>query len=76
MINRVRDFVRSIVPDSKVQPLHGWRHRFITQARVHKLDQELRRMITGHAGKGVDETTYGDAAGLYEEICKLPRYAV
>jgi hypothetical protein len=28
-------------------------------------------MITGHAGEGVDEHTYRDPEGLYEEICKL-----
>lgn len=38
------------------------------------MDQEIRRMITGHAGEGVDERDYGDPAGLYREICKLPRF--
>ena len=33
-------------------------------------------MITGHKGDGVDESDYGDPAGLYREICKLPRYAM
>ena len=75
-INRLREFVRTIVPDSRVQPNHGWRHRFITLARKHKMDTESRRMITGHRGKSVDEVVYGDAAGLYEEILKLPRYAI
>lgn len=74
--NRLREFVRGIVSDPGVQPNHGWRHRFITQARKHKLNTELRRMITGHKGKSVDETDYGDAAGLYEEVCKLPHYSV
>ena len=26
--------------------------------------------------EGVDEVSYGDPAGLYREVCKLPRYAV
>lgn len=72
--NRVSEFVREVVTDPNVKPNHGWRHRFITQARKYGLDQELRRMITGHKGAGIDETEYGDPAGLYREICKLPRY--
>jgi integrase len=72
--NRMTQFVRTIVTDPRVQPNHGWRHRFITLARRYGMDQEIRRMITGHAGKGVDERIYGDAEGLYREICKLPCY--
>jgi len=71
--NRLQEFTRKIVQDPNVQPNHGWRHRFITQARRYHLSDERRRMITGHVGKSVDETDYGDAAGLYEEICKLPK---
>lgn len=74
--NRVGEFVREVVTDPNVKPNHGWRHRFITQARQYGIDQELRRMITGHTGEGVDERDYGDPAGLYREICKLPRYRV
>ena len=53
-----------------------WRHRFITLARANNMDQEIRRMITGHKGEGVDEEVYGEPAGLHREICKLPRYEV
>ena len=74
--NRLQEFVRSVVSDPRVQPNHGWRHRFITLCRQHGVDQEIRRMITGHKGEGVDEVSYGDPAGLYREICKLPRYSV
>lgn len=74
--NRVREFVRQYVTDPNVQPNHAWRHLFITSGREYGLDLELRRMITGHSGEGVDEVTYGDAAGLYREICKLPRFRV
>jgi integrase len=74
--NRLAEFVRDIVPDKRVAPNHGWRHRFITMSRKHGLDQEKRRMITGHAGDSVDERVYGDPAGLYAEVCKLPPYAV
>jgi integrase len=74
--NRLQEFVREVVTDKRVQPNHGWRHRFITQCRENCVDQELRRMITGHKGEGVDEAAYDDPAGLYREICKLPSYKV
>ena len=74
--NRLGELAREVVPDPGVQPNHGWRHRFITQAREHGIDPELRRMITGHRGEGIDERTYGRPAGLYREVCKLPRYGV
>lgn len=76
MKNRLAEFVRDIVSDKRVAPNHGWRHRFITMSRKHGLDQEKRRMITGHAGESVDERVYGDPAGLYVEVCKLPPYDV
>jgi integrase len=72
--NRVGEFARQVISDPQVKPSHGWRHRFVTLCREHGVDQEIRRMITGHKGEGVDEVVYGDPAGLYREICKLPRY--
>ncbi|KAB2942547.1 MAG: tyrosine-type recombinase/integrase [Hyphomicrobium sp.] len=72
IVNRLGEFARSIVREDRVTALHGWRHRFITLARRHGMDLELRRKITGHAGDGVDEEDYGDVEGLYREICKLP----
>jgi integrase len=72
--NRVREFVRGIVTDRKVDPNHGWRHLFITRCRAAGVSPELRRMITGHAGVGVDERIYGGPAGLYREIKKLPAF--
>ena len=74
--NRVREFVRMYIPDRNVQPNHAWRHLFVTRSREVGLDQELRRMITGHSGEGVDEKVYGSPAGLYREICKLPRFDI
>lgn len=74
--NRLREFARQVITDPNVKPNHGWRHRFVTMAREYGMSQELRRMITGHTGAGVDEREYGDPAGLYREICKIPRYQV
>ncbi|MGY4233014.1 integrase [Bradyrhizobium sp. USDA 4449] len=72
--NRLCEFARSIVDDERIRPNHAWRHRFVTLSREHDLSQELRRMILAQGGKGVDEEVYGEPAGLYREICKLPRY--
>lgn len=74
MKNRLAEFARSIVSDERIRPNHAWRHRFVTLSREHALSQELRRMILAQGGKGVDEEVYGEPAGLYREICKLPRY--
>lgn len=74
--NRVREFVRGIVTDAEVAPNHAWRHRFVSECRKYRVDVEKRRMITGHAGQGVDEKIYGEPEGLYAEVCKLPRYTV
>jgi hypothetical protein len=63
--NRLSEFVRSIVNDERIRPNHAWRHRLISLCRLHAVDQELRRMITGHAGKGVDEVDCGEPEGLY-----------
>lgn len=70
--NRLAEAARAVVPDKGVSPNHGWRHWFITRCRKEGVSQELRRMITGHSGEGVDEQDYGEPAGLYGEIKKLP----
>jgi len=74
--NRVTEFVRQHVTDRRVQPNHGWRHLFIYNARAVGIDAELRNMITGHRGQTVAAREYGGPAGLYREICKLPRFQV
>lgn len=70
--NRLAEAARLVVSDKGVSLNHGWRHWFITQCRKVGVSQELRRMITGHSGEGVDEQDYGEKAGLYREIRKLP----
>jgi integrase len=72
--NRIGDFARGVLREAGVPANHGWRHAFITRCRAHGVDLEKRRQITGHVGQGTDETEYGDPAGLYQEICKLPDF--
>ncbi|MDH2312374.1 DUF6538 domain-containing protein [Methylobacterium brachiatum] len=57
LANRLARWIRTMVPDPKVSPNHGWRHRFITLAREAKIDPELRDAMTGHAD--------GSSAALY-----------
>ena len=72
---RLAKWVREIgVDDPNVAPNHGWRHRFKTEARRHKLDPAAADVIQGHAPRTEGER-YGDrAVELKREIEKLPRY--
>lgn len=72
------DWVRSLgVTDPNVQPNHGWRHRFKTQARVEGIPEELADRIQGHAPKH-QGGKYGKGALpvnlLLAEIEKIPPY--
>jgi integrase len=71
---RVSRWVRTLpeLRDTRVQPTHGWRHRFITLARQMGMDEEARNYITGHALRGMG-AIYGNMAGLHREIEKVPR---
>jgi len=47
------------VSDPRVAPNHGWRHRFRTQSRSYRMDNEIVRVIQGHAARDESED-YGD----------------
>ncbi|MGK2908638.1 MAG: DUF6538 domain-containing protein [Sphingobium sp.] len=71
-------WVRSLgVTDLRVQPNHGWRHRFTTNARTHRMSEEIRHYILGQAYP-TQARNYGDitAAMTLREIEMLPRYEV
>lgn len=74
---RISEWVRktAMVEDKRVQPTHGWRHRFKTVARAVGMDSEARDYIQGHTIKGMGGV-YGDMAGLHREIAKLPRLVI
>lgn len=55
---RVYDFVRSVVPDTNVQPNHGWRHRFKSVSLDLGLDARVIEAIQGHAPRTASDT-YG-----------------
>ena len=69
-------WVRGIgVNHPEVQPNHGWRHRFKTEARKANMSPEVRDAIQGHVPRTEGEA-YGDfsAEVMLREINKLPRY--
>lgn len=77
---RMAEWVGTIVPDvktGKVQPNHGWRHRFSSLAREVGMHVDVQNIIQGHVGERTAES-YGDAwlTTAYREIMKLPRYKV
>lgn len=65
------------ITDENVQPNHGWRHRFKTEARRIKMDPEIREGIQGHAPR-TEGQKYGDMPheAVFEEICRLRRYEI
>lgn len=54
---RLRLWVRRVCPSAGaangLDPLHGWRHRFVTLARGAGIDYEVASAIVGHALPGV-----------------------
>lgn len=75
---RIAKWVRSIgVDDPEVQPNHGWRHRFKTQARLVGMPPETRDAIQGHSHRTEGES-YGDhpAPALMRSIRQLPTYKI
>ena len=65
------------VDDPLVQPNHGWRHRFKSQARICRMDPEIRDYIQGHAPRTEGEA-YGDISPkvTLREIKRLPAYDI
>lgn len=73
--NRLAEFVREVVSDPRVQPNHGWRHRFETIARNLGFREDVTNWITDHATKGV-AAEYGETElqAMALVIDGLPRY--
>ena len=77
LVGKVSKWVRDTagVTDPRVQPNHGWRHRFKTVARDVGIDPRYMDAIQGHAD-GSASTAYGENTmkALYREVQKLPNY--
>lgn len=65
------------VTDKRVQPNHGWRHRFKTVARECRMIPEIRDYIQGHVPRSEGEG-YGNTSpkATLAEISLHPRYEV
>jgi integrase len=72
------EWVRSIgLTDMRVDPNHGWRHRFKTEARRCQMASDVRDYVQGHAPRTEGEN-YGDMPldVTFNEIRKLASYKV
>ncbi|UVK38725.1 site-specific integrase [Mesorhizobium sp. AR10] len=75
--NRLAEFGRTFVPDPKVAPNHGWRHRFKTIGMEAGIPPRILDAIEGQAARTVADT-YGEVTlkTMATEIAKLPRYSL
>lgn len=72
--NRLAEFAREVVGDPRVQPTHGWRHRFKTLWREAGLDPRVMDVIQGHAARTAGDD-YGDVTikAMIAALSKFPR---
>lgn len=75
--NKVREFIRTIVTDSRVQPTHAWRHRFETTSRKLQKRMDTTNAITGHSEANVP-ANYGDNGPDVQEafFSDWPRFKI
>ena len=75
--NRLAEFGRSLVPDPRVAPNHGWRHRFKTVGREVGIDSRLLDAIQGQVARSVADA-YGDITlkATTPAIAKLPTFDI
>lgn len=75
LTNKLAEFVRDIVPDKKVAPNHGWRHRFKTVGMEIGVEHRILDSIQGQQARNVSET-YGEVSLKTQAsaISKFPRY--
>lgn len=59
--NKVTSFVREVVKDPRVDPNHGWRHRFKTIGIDLEIAKRVLDAIQGHAPTSVSEE-YGEVS--------------
>ncbi len=71
----MRDYA---IGDANVAPNHGWRHKFIDDARDVRMDPEIRDAIKGHAPRTEGERYGGHVPlrAMWIEINRLKRYEV
>ena len=73
---RLTRWARSIgLNDPRVDPFHGWRHRFKTVGRSTRIASDVLDAIQGHVPR-TEGGAYGefDVVTMYGEIARMPRY--
>jgi len=75
--NRLREFIREVVKDERVQPNHAWRHTFKTIGREVGIADSILDAVCGHAAKTVGGA-YGSVTlkAQSEAMRKFPRFEV
>lgn len=75
--NRLGEFVRTVVMDPNVKPLHGFRHRFKTIGMEAGISTRVLDAIQGHAPRTAGEN-YGEVTirTMAAAIERLPRVEV
>lgn len=80
LVNRLRAWVRKIVPDKSVQPNHAWRHRVKTLFRDLRIEQRVADVIQGWSEEDSKNagSTYGDVTlkAKADAIFAIPYYEV
>lgn len=75
--NRVTEFVREVVTDSRVAPNHGWRHTFKSVGREAEIEDSVLDGICGHAPTSVGGS-YGEVSitAQAKAFDRFPRFAI
>jgi integrase len=72
---RIRDAVRDVVTDPRVQPSHAWRYTFKTHGHEAGLDNLTVDAICGHAARTMGEVYRGITVKKRMEVmAQFPRY--
>lgn len=75
--NRVREFVRPHVKDTRVAPNHGWRHTFKSIAHAAGITDTTADAICGHAPRTTgDYYRQVSPEAMIKAIANFPRYKV
>jgi integrase len=76
--NRVREFMRTIIIDPNIQPIHGWRHSFKTYGLEAEIEGRVLDILQGHS-LDTDGKNYGGDSTLRTRgnaIKKFPKYPI
>ena len=75
--NRLSEFVRTVITDPNVAPMHGFRHRFKTVGMEAGISTRVLDAIQGHAARTAGDS-YGDVTvkAMAMAMEKVPRVEV